>query len=213
MKKILIAAVLAAATSTTAYAAPLPLGLVYDVQVAGIIYNGDGSQVGTTTGVGTSSVIFAPNAFFMTTANTITYTSPSLSSIVTNSTGGYFNATDFLENGEMNPISWSIRTTACEDIETLRFTSICDRNPIGQENNTLTAIDSTIGEDASSIVQFTTTVISSDQPSVGDVTTVSNFTWTLTSTTPNPVPVPAAAWLFGSALVGLAGIGRKRKAA
>lgn len=27
---------------------------------------------------------------------------------------------------------------------------------------------------------------------------------------PSPVPVPAAAWLFGSALVGLAGIGRKR---
>lgn len=30
---------------------------------------------------------------------------------------------------------------------------------------------------------------------------------------PTLVPVPAAAWLFGSALVGLAGIGRKRKAA
>jgi hypothetical protein len=30
---------------------------------------------------------------------------------------------------------------------------------------------------------------------------------------PSAVPVPAAAWLFGSALVGLAGIGRKRKAA
>ncbi|ARN76142.1 hypothetical protein [Oceanicoccus sagamiensis] len=29
---------------------------------------------------------------------------------------------------------------------------------------------------------------------------------------PSPVPVPAAAWLFGSALVGLAGIGRKRRA-
>ena len=29
----------------------------------------------------------------------------------------------------------------------------------------------------------------------------------------NPVPVPAAAWLFGSALIGLAGLGRKRKAA
>ena len=27
---------------------------------------------------------------------------------------------------------------------------------------------------------------------------------------PSPVPVPAAAWLFGSALIGLAGIGRKR---
>jgi hypothetical protein len=30
---------------------------------------------------------------------------------------------------------------------------------------------------------------------------------------PSAVPVPAAAWLFGSALVGLAGIGRKRKMA
>ena len=31
--------------------------------------------------------------------------------------------------------------------------------------------------------------------------------------TPSAVPVPAAAWLFGSALVGLAGVGRKRRAA
>ncbi len=30
---------------------------------------------------------------------------------------------------------------------------------------------------------------------------------------PSAVPVPAAAWLFGSAIVGLAGIGRKRKSA
>jgi hypothetical protein len=28
----------------------------------------------------------------------------------------------------------------------------------------------------------------------------------------SPVPVPAAAWLFGSALLGLAGVGRKRRA-
>mgnify|MGYP000436339531 CR=1 FL=1 len=34
----------------------------------------------------------------------------------------------------------------------------------------------------------------------------------LTFNTVSAVPVPAAAWLFGSALVGLAGIGRKRKA-
>ncbi|WP_101759882.1 VPLPA-CTERM sorting domain-containing protein [Oceanicoccus sp. KOV_DT_Chl] len=33
---------------------------------------------------------------------------------------------------------------------------------------------------------------------------------TYTFTVPNPVPVPAAAWLFGSALVGLAGIKRKK---
>jgi hypothetical protein len=36
---------------------------------------------------------------------------------------------------------------------------------------------------------------------------------TITSVTDIPgVPVPAAAWLFGSALIGLAGIGRKRRA-
>jgi hypothetical protein len=29
---------------------------------------------------------------------------------------------------------------------------------------------------------------------------------------PSAVPVPAAAWLFGSALLGLAGVSRKRKA-
>jgi hypothetical protein len=37
-------------------------------------------------------------------------------------------------------------------------------------------------------------------------------TLTFTDVTPAVVPVPAAAWLFGSALVGLAGVGRKRKA-
>jgi hypothetical protein len=39
----------------------------------------------------------------------------------------------------------------------------------------------------------------------------SQFTWVAQSTP--EVPVPAAAWLFGSALIGLAGIGRKRKIA
>ena len=28
---------------------------------------------------------------------------------------------------------------------------------------------------------------------------------------PNPVPIPAAVWLFGSALVGVAGVGYRRK--
>ncbi len=37
--------------------------------------------------------------------------------------------------------------------------------------------------------------------------------WTMTvqATAPAPVPVPAAVWLFGSGLVGLAGIARRRK--
>lgn len=36
-------------------------------------------------------------------------------------------------------------------------------------------------------------------------------TWALADTGVAPVPVPAAAWLFGSALLGLAGIQRRRK--
>jgi len=43
---------------------------------------------------------------------------------------------------------------------------------------------------------------------VGDI--FANTTYTFNLPAPE-VPVPAAAWLFGSALVGLAGVGRKRK--
>ena len=40
-----------------------------------------------------------------------------------------------------------------------------------------------------------------------------DYSLTFSSADGSNVPVPAAAWLFGSALVGLAGVGRKRKAA
>ncbi len=43
--------------------------------------------------------------------------------------------------------------------------------------------------------------------SPGDGVNVSDLEWTIT---PAAVPVPAAAWLFGSALLGLAGISRKK---
>ena len=42
----------------------------------------------------------------------------------------------------------------------------------------------------------------SDNPTVGSYLDNLSF---------NPVPVPAAAWLFGSGLVGLIGVGRRRK--
>jgi hypothetical protein len=44
-----------------------------------------------------------------------------------------------------------------------------------------------------------------------DPSTVNQLTITEQIVYTQAVPVPAAAWLFGSALVGLAGIGRKRK--
>jgi hypothetical protein len=51
---------------------------------------------------------------------------------------------------------------------------------------------------------------------VGNILKIHNMTGNTTQTLTfevSAVPVPAAAWLFGSALVGLAGVGRKRKMA
>ncbi len=57
---------------------------------------------------------------------------------------------------------------------------------------------------AGGLTTFTTTRLSgSGQPQT--------TTYTLTNTTP-AVPVPAAAWLFGSGLLGLAGVARRRAA-
>lgn len=50
-------------------------------------------------------------------------------------------------------------------------------------------------------------------PNVAQVWSVTTPNFGTIDFKPTVVPVPAAAWLFGSALVGLAGIGRKRKAA
>ena len=40
--------------------------------------------------------------------------------------------------------------------------------------------------------------------------TIGDMTWTIT---PSAVPVPAAAWLFGSAILGLVGVGRRKSKA
>lgn len=47
-------------------------------------------------------------------------------------------------------------------------------------------------------------------PSTWSVSHFSTQDWLFSSNAPAPVPVPAAAWLFGSALVGLAGLKRKK---
>ena len=44
----------------------------------------------------------------------------------------------------------------------------------------------------------------------GTTTTISNLA--IVDNLPSPVPVPAAVWLFGTALIGLVGFGKRRKA-
>jgi hypothetical protein len=48
---------------------------------------------------------------------------------------------------------------------------------------------------------------------LGSATLASNGTLTLTGNAAAPVPLPAAVWLFGSGLMGLVGVSRRRKAA
>lgn len=60
------------------------------------------------------------------------------------------------------------------------------------------------------------TITSAEDPSFNYVG--QKASWVLegtlhTATAPNPVPVPAAAWLMGSGLLGLAGVARRRRSA
>lgn len=57
-----------------------------------------------------------------------------------------------------------------------------------------------------------TTITGTSFDSVNNITQATTFTLTATSV-PAAVPVPAAAWLFGSGLLGLAGTARRRRAA
>ena len=212
MKKLLIATVIAVATSTTAYAAPV--NMTYDVDVVGITYFGRSG--GDVSGVGTAIITLdiddlSQNGLFsMTTVNTISTLPIESSSIVTHETTGVFDAMEFWGGtGEMNFVGGSAQTVsvACPG---LGFPIICNHT----ETSFIIESRSMVVTGPGDIVEFRENLVIPDQPLAGDVITISNFTLTLVSTEPvNPVPVPAAAWLFGSALVGLAGIGRKRKAA
>jgi hypothetical protein len=48
---------------------------------------------------------------------------------------------------------------------------------------------------------------------LGSATLGADGTLTITGNSTAPVPLPAAVWLFGSGLMGLVGVSRRRKAA
>ena len=58
---------------------------------------------------------------------------------------------------------------------------------------------------------FTSGTLLFDETIVDGVFTDPNFTLTMTATPVSAVPVPAAVWLFGSGLLGMVGIARRRK--
>ena len=213
MKKLLIATVIAVSTSTTAYAAPV--NITYDVEVAGNVYLENVGPLGTFSGYGSAIITididdFSQNGLFnMAFVNTIISSNPIMpSDTMTIDIAGVFDGMGYWDTGEMNFVGGSAQAmfSTCGP---LMLPLPCDE----WEGSFIIDAGSTVVTGPGDIVEFRQTVVDSDMP-FSDVTAISDFTLTLVSTEPvNPVPVPAAAWLFGSALVGLAGIGRKRKTA
>jgi len=58
---------------------------------------------------------------------------------------------------------------------------------------------------------YTGSVTGTDRSGSGLTANTTTINWQVSGSTPNPVPVPAAAWLFGSGLIGLAGTARRRR--
>lgn len=127
------------------------------------------------------------------------------------STSGYAAGTVSTDN------AWDVFTVANSEAT---VTSCVD------SQNTLVCAGFTVGNTANSSVISSTyaapigtgddfdmsTFSESVNATVGLIGTSITYTFAVGSEV-SEVPVPAAAWLFGSAIVGLAGIGRKRKVA
>ena len=93
----------------------------------------------------------------------------------------------------------------CNSLDSAFF---CDSNALGglQNENQLVFVD--VLDTATQSPLFGATTSAFDLSWNGQRGSVT-WDWQLTFS-PQPVPVPAAAWLFGSALVGLAGLKRKQ---
>jgi len=99
------------------------------------------------------------------------------------------STTDFTQQGTANPVLWN--ASGSFDLTTTTWDG---RDHVGLTlQNTLTATSSAEGEFA--WIQ---------KKAVGSEIIV--------TTTPSEIPVPAAVWLFGSGLLGLLGIARRKKA-
>lgn len=129
------------------------------------------------------------SATFTTVVSITSPLNAALSQIITTD----YVITDAAGNG-------TTQVTNCFDAEATEF---CDAY-----DGSVGVIDPlTFGFDFSDLSALTwgTTSITASAALGVDLQTDINYT-----ATPSAVPVPAAAWLFGSALVGLAGVGRRR---
>lgn len=102
--------------------------------------------------------------------------------------------------GIFTPSSGTLSTTFCSPASSIGCTTL----------GSLPTIAVDVGAVSGSITSTAGGKISTSQPIFGGQETVASV-FTFTPSTPSPVPVPAAAWLFGSGLMGLIGAARNRR--
>lgn len=166
-------------------------------------YSSSGAISGPSLGVtGTSSG--SGSAVLDDTANTLTLTG---SSAISTNLGGAQNVTDTTvfngayAGGVFTASSGSQTVSSCSGA----CGSVTLNSP-----SAFSTVTGTVAASATGGALHTTSTQFNGLVSVANDITFSNFQGT--TTTPPAVPIPAAAWLFGSALMGLAGTARRRLA-
>jgi hypothetical protein len=201
IKSLLAVSVLAAAGAANAASVA-----TFDVTVSGTI---SGALSGTLNGTGTATLddggAYTQNAVIHSVIG------PGLSDVNLDSTTIY--------SGTLtgNSLAWTTGTNLINS---------CTIVTPGQPLNTVTCAGAQPGVTKPSTVDQNpivfgitsvgdvTTITGTSFDSVNNITQATTFTLTATSVPGAPaVPVPAAAWLFGSGLLGLAGTARRRRAA
>ena len=223
MKKLLIASAIAASMATSAANAAIVV-LNFDATMTAVISQGSsGSQ--SATGFATIVVDDVAGlgwlALDMSGSTSSASFGQTLSADVDNFITGTFNPFEFLGLGTLTVGDGVSEVTSCTNTSPAVFgNTVCSNAPVGS-TTTFLPINVSAGDLSNVTFQNSLDVAA---PFVGNVNTLQSYVLSVNPalgtdavvvhpTAPSAVPVPAAAWLFGSALVGLAGIGRKRKVA
>ena len=197
IKTLLAVSVLAAAGAANASILTFDAGLSTDIiNVAGA--NGHISGVGTATldtatGVLDISLVDTNNTVIAGTGGVTSSTVTNQHLVLT----GVLSGSAFTWTSGVNTLSNCVGTGGYGFI-------MCGSTPAGPQPFAADQNPITVGLAFGGLTNFSSTVVQNGT----NVTT----NYTLTNTTPTPaVPVPAAAWLFGSGLLGLAGTARRRR--
>jgi len=195
------ALILAAATAGTANAATWDVSMAGVVNIAAAGGNVDFNYTGTwddTTGVGTFNGHIVPENIAGVFLNTV----QGFTMSTTTGKGSLAQASSCVDNSGGNG-------APCQGFVPAAKGTLYNGPASGDVHTAPVATAFTPTDGAN--LTWTLRTIESVDPDSGAVTFAYN-PFAVTLTAPSAVPVPAAAWLFGSGLLGLAGISRKRNA-